>query len=337
MTKIVSVILAFAAFAAFPAVVRPQVDDICREFGVIPSLDMPWAQVPYVYGKVVLNGFDLAANPRVTVVFADRDNPSKKITLSKTGNYCFRRTASGGSLVIELNGIEVARRSLPSFGGAQQREDFDIYSDSSQQSAPPGAISAKLTHPRNDKTVDLYQKAAAAEKSKELDKATTFVKEIVAIDPADFIAWSILGSLYLEQRSFAESDAAFRKSLALKIEYTPAWINVGRLRVAQKQLEAAIEIFKHAASLEPKSARIYKLLGETYLQAKQGTLGVEALEHAISLDPLGMAECHLLIARLYDLAGAKKFAAREYKAFLSKVPDYVDKKKLEKYIQENPE
>ena len=330
-----AIILSLIGLVA-PAVVRAQVDDICREFGVIPSLDMPWSQIPYLYGKIMLHGFDPGSKPRVTVIFADRDNPSKKISLSKTGSYCFKRAGSGGSIVIEVDGIEITRRSLPSFGAAQHREDFDIYPNSSANSAPPGTVSAKFSHPRNEKTVELYQKAAKAEREKDLAAAAGFVKEIVAIDPADFIAWSILGSLYLDQKAFADSDAALRKSLGLKIEYTTAWINVGRLRVAQKQLEAAIEIFKHAASLEPKSARIYRLLGETYLQAKQGTQGVEALNVAITLDPAGMADCHLLIARLYDLAGARTLAAREYRAFLAKVPDYPDKGKLEKYIAENP-
>ena len=50
-----------------------------------------------------------------------------------------------------------------------------------------------------------------------------------------------------------------------------------------------------------------------------------------------MAECHLLLARLYDLAGAKNLATHEYKIFLTKIPDHPDKKKLEEYIKKNPE
>lgn len=337
MNKFLLAVIVPLLLALLPLSVRAQVDDICREFGVIPSLDLPWAQVPYVYGKVVLNGFDPTAKLRITVIFSDRDNPSRRLSISKSGSYCFKRSGSGGSLVVEVDGVEITRRSLASFGGAQQREDFDIYANVSQQAAPPGTISARFSHPRNEKTVPLYTKAAAAEKSKQLDIAVGHVKEIVAIDPADFIAWSILGSLYLQQNAFAESDAAFRKSLALKIEYTPAWISVARLRIAQKQFEAAIEILKHAVSLEPQSAPTYRLLGETYLQAKQGSLGVEAVSQSIKLDPVGMADGHLLIARLYELAGAKNLAAREYKAFLLKVPDYAEKAKLEKYIKENPE
>lgn len=337
MKKIgISLSLALVLFA-FSNTARGQVDDICREYGIMPSLDSPFAQVPYLYGRVVLNGFDAAAKPKVTVAFSDRDNPAKRITLSKTGNFCFRRSGGGGNIVIEVDGVEVARRSLPSLGAAQQREDFEIYPTSGQTGTPPGTVSAKFPYPRNEKTGALYQKASEAEKANEIDKAIALMKEIVEIDPPDFIAWSILGSLYLEKKAYPESDAAFRKSLELKVEYTPAWINVARLRIAQKQPEAAIEMLKHATTLDPTSARAFKLLGETYLQTKQGSLAVDALNQAIKLDPKGMAECHLLLGRLYDAAGAKKLATREFKEFLAKEPEYADKAKLEKYIQANPE
>ena len=105
--------------------------------------------------------------------------------------------------------------------------------------------------------------------------------------------------------------------------------------MAQKQYEAGIEIFKHAAALEPNDARTFRLLGEAYLQNKQGTLGAQALNHAIRLDPIGQAECHLQLAHLFQLAGAKELAAAEYKKFLEKVPNHPDKKKFEKYISDN--
>ena len=181
------------------------------------------------------------------------------------------------------------------------------------------------------------KKTVEAEGNKNPRKAIEYLKEIVSIDAADFIAWAKLGSLYFEQKELSDAEAALRKSLELKVEYTPAWINVGQLRVAQKQFEPAIEIFKHAAELDPSSARAFQLLGEAYLQSRQGTLGVQAINEAIKLDPTGMAECHLQLAHLYELAGAKQLAATEYKAFLTKIPNHPDKKKFEKYIKDNSE
>lgn len=318
------------------AAVRAQVDDICAEVGVMPSLDSPFAHVPYVFGRVTLRGFDSGLKPpKVTVIFSDGQQGVRRWMLGKSGNYCFRRGGGSGLLVVEVDGIEVGRRTLPSFGAAQQREDFEVLASGDKRSAPPAAFSAKLSHPPNPKTAELYIKAADAERVRDIGRAIAHLKEIVSIDPSDFIAWAKLGSLLLELKSFTEADAAFRRSLELKVEYTPAWINVGKLRMAQNQYEAAIEIFKHAASLEPTSARIYQLLGEAYLQGRKGTLGAEALNKSIELDPIGMAECHLQLAHLYQLAGAKALAAREYRLFLGKVPDHPDKKKFEKYIKDN--
>jgi tetratricopeptide (TPR) repeat protein len=333
-----SLLLIFAALFVFATNARAQVDDICREFGVMPSMDSPFIHVPYVYGRITVKGLDPGSKfPSITVFLLDSGNAGRRrLSVERSGNYCFRRSGGGETLVVEVNGIESARRSL-TIGAAQQREDFEVLAEPLQQIAPTGIVSAKFSYPPNEKTVELYKKALEAESNKDVKGAIIFLKKIVAEDPLDFIAWAKLGTLYFGQASLADADAAFRKSLELRQDYTPAWINVGQLRVAQKQFEAAIEIFKHAASLEPTSARIQRLLGETYLQTKQGTLGADALNEAIRLDPVGMAECHLLLGRLYDLAGARNMATREYKAFLAKVPEYSEKKKLEKYIKENPE
>jgi len=329
---------AFSAFL-FTSSIFAQVDEICAEAGATPSLDSPFAHVPYVYGRITLKGFDPGAkSPKVTIILIEGQQSAERWTVDKSGNYCFKRkSTSSGTLTVEVDGVEAARRTLASFGSAQQREDFEIYATGSQKMNAPGVVSAKFSHPVNPDTVELYKKTVEAEANKDLGKAIGFAKEIVSIDPADFIAWAKLGALYLLQNSLPESEAALRKSLELKVEYTPAWINVGQVRVAQKQYAAAIEIFKHAAELDPTSARTFQLLGEAYLLARQGTLGVQALNEALRLDPIGMAECHLQMAHLYELAGAKQLATHEYKLFLSKVPDHPDKKKFEKFIKDNPE
>jgi Tfp pilus assembly protein PilF len=338
MNSLIRYALVFISLLVFVGNANTQADEICSDVGINPSLDNPFAHIPYVFGRIALKGFDPGAKlPNVTVVFMDGPQATNRWTVGKSGSYCFRRKSNVGMIIVEVDSIEVARRTLSSFGAAQQREDFEIHSTQTKKTAPPGVVSAKFFHPPNPKTVELYKKTIEAESRKNTGKAIEHLKGIVAIDPADFIAWAKLGIIYVEKSSLAEAEAAFRKSLELKVEYTPAWIFMGKIRVEQKQLEAAIEIFKHAASLEPASARIFQLLGETYLLARQGTLGAEALNEAIRLDPAGMAECHLLLARLYDLAGAKHLAAREYKIFLSKEPNYADKKKLEKYIKDNPE
>ncbi len=331
--------LAAVSFLILSGPLFAQVDEMCRESGVgLPSLNSPFANIPYVFGRVELKGLGSNAKfPKVTVTLLDPQQTGKRLTIEKSGNYCFRKTsASGGSLVVEVDGVEVARRALPSFGPTQQREDFEIVASGNNRSAAPGIVSAKFSHPQNERTMELYRQAGEAEKVKDQKKLVETLRKIVEIDPADFIAWAKLGAVYFELNSLDDSQAAFKKSIETKVDYTPAWVNIGKVRVAKKEFESAIEIFKHAAELDPSSARTYQLLGQAYLQAKKGTLGAEALNKALELDPIGMAECHLLLAKLYDLAGAKNLASNEYRLFLSKVREHSDRSKFEKYIKDNP-
>jgi tetratricopeptide (TPR) repeat protein len=337
MSPTLRILIVAASILTFAYTGKGQADEFCQEAGFTPSLDSPFAHVPYVFGRVVVKGSEPNSKlPRVVVSYRDAQQPAARLILNRSGNYCFRRTGSSGQLVVEVDGTEVARRTLPSIGEAQVREDFEIDTKAAQASGP-AVISPAFQRPPNDKTAPLYKLASDAERDKDWPAAIEHVKRIVAVDPEDFVAWARLGLLYLQQKSYNEADQAFRRSLELKVDYTPAWVSVGQLRVAQKQYEAAIQIYSHAVELDRTNARTFRLLGEAYLLAKQGSLGVRALDEALRLDPVGMAEAHLEKAHLYELAGAKNLATREYKIFLTKVPDHPDRKRLEKFIKENPE
>lgn len=317
-----------------------QADDVCREFGETPTREMGRDNrlLPFVYGRIVLKGVSQNAKPpRVTAIYSDSAQPATRQLIAKSGNYCFKKLGSGGTLIIDIDGVETARKSVSDIGGIRQREDFEIYPYQVQQTGPPGVISTKFVRPQNEKTIDLYRKTAEAERSQRADEAIKHVKEIVLIDPDDFIAWAKLGSMYIERNALVEAEAAFNRSLALRADYSAALVNLGIISAVQKHYPQAIERFKHAIKTDPTSARVYRLLGEAYLHNRQGTLGLATLDEALRLDPIGMAECHLLKARLYDLAGAKPLAAAEYKTFLKKVQDHPDRKNFEKYIKDNSE
>lgn len=316
-----------------------QDDEICREFGESPGRDVGRdnRQIPYVYGRVVLSGYPPdAKRPRVTVMYSDTMQPATRQVVGRSGNYCFAKRGTGGILVVEVEGIETARKPVSDISVKGQREDFEIYPPRSRGDLPPGVVSAKPARPPNDKTVGLYQKAVDAASDSKPDRAIEIYKQIVVIDPEDFIAWSMLGSLYVQKNAVGEAEAAFIHSLELKGDHTPALLSMGMIAALRNDFTKAIGYFEKATSVDPPSPRAFRLLGEAYLQNRQGNKGLAALDRAIELDPIGMAECHLLEARLYDLAGAKALASAQYKAFLAKVPDHPDRKKFEKYIKDNP-
>ncbi|MCA1593187.1 MAG: tetratricopeptide repeat protein [Acidobacteria bacterium] len=111
-----------------------------------------------------------------------------------------------------------------------------------------------------------------------------------------------------------------------------AFLNLGRLRMARKDYAGVIEFLSKAVELKPPSADANFLLGECYLQTKKGSKAVGYLNEAARL---GRNDAHLRLAVLYHAVGMKDRAAAEYEQFLSKTPDYPDKKKLQQYIAEN--
>jgi tetratricopeptide (TPR) repeat protein len=292
--------------------------------------------VPYVFGKVKMTGPQAAVDKlRVAVVYSDNRRPATRLVLGRSGSFCFRRVSSGGLLVLEVDGVEQARRAVPDLAVIRHREDFEISTPDIAPNAPPGVIDTKFVRQPNEKTADLYKKAAQAESDQRNDEAIAFVTQIVERDPQDFIAWAKLGSLYLAKNSLLEAQKAFERSLSIQADYPSAILNLGIVRALRNDIQGAIALFQRAVSADPRSAAAFRYLGEAYLQNRQGTLGLTALDKALELDPVGMAECHLLKARLYDLAGAKNLAATEYKAYLTKVPNSPERPKYELYIKEN--
>lgn len=296
-----------------------------------------WATDPAVYGRVRLEGFQGSKLPKITVTLTDRNRNEQKFTIDRNGYYCFRGAdGGGGTIVIDVDGNEVERRSLGSSTATlrQHRQDFEIYATGGPQKT--GTISAKYVYQRESANAALFEQANEAEQKKDLKTAANVLRQLLGNDPRDYIAWAKLGSIHYELNDLDAAQKAYVESLRLKPDFSFAVMNIGRISLAKSNVEVAIKFLERATQLEPGSPRAFQLLGEAYLLAKKGTLGVEALNEAIRLDPIGMADSHLLMATLYDRAGAKSYASREYKLFLEKKPEHADRKKFEKYIKDNP-
>jgi Tfp pilus assembly protein PilF len=333
--RIRSHILVIAGFLICAGTAAAQAGDICREFGEFPNRDLGdnGRLASFVFGRIVLLVADPNTDrPQMTALYTDTGQPGARQRVGRSGNYCFRRFGSGGTVVIEVNGLEVARRAIPEGSGIQQREDFEIDLARRSKTSPPGVVSVRQPNP---KSVELYKQAVAFEQDGRTDKAIETVNEIVRIDPEDAVAWTKLGTLYQSLNNALEAEKAFNRALAVRKDYVPALMNLGILKAVNREFPAAVKLFHNATVADPSNARAFRLLGEAYLHDRKGTLGLEALDKALAIDPVGMADAHLLKARLFELAGAKKQAAEEYREFLKKVPKYKEKKILEAYIDEN--
>lgn len=258
-------------------------------------------------------------------------------TIPSNGRYRFNNLSNNKYyIVVELENSEIARFNVDLtsrlVGDLRQDLEFQLRD---LANAKAGVLPAAAIYDRSPKTAPIFNKAADAVKNKRLDQAISLLREVVAIDAADFPAWSELGTVYFIQKNYDEAEKAYLQAISKKPEYEVALISLGRLRIAQKNFEGAIETLLQAVKVQPTSAQANFFLGEAYLQVKKGSQGVGYLNEAIKLDPIGMSDAHLRLAALYNAVGMKDKAASEYEAFLKKKPNHPDRKKLEEYITTN--
>jgi len=306
--------------------------------GIRQATGTPNSNERMVYGRVSLEGLEPGGKlPSVTVVLMSQRLLSARTTLDREGYYYFKElTASGGTVVVEVNGIEAARQTLLSVGPLQQRLDFFVKVPSSNTLAKPGTVDARYHYERSKENRELFEKAVEFIERDNPGRAIPLLKKVIAADAGDYAAWTILGAAYTAMSDMVKAEAAYRSALAVNPGSVPTLVSLGRLYVKLKKFEPAIEVLEKAVAGDPNSAIAFRLLGESYLMIRLGSKGIPALSEALRLDPVGMADSHLLLARLYHVVGARHLASLEYVQFLKKVPDPPEKKKMQDYIKKNP-
>ena len=262
-------------------------------------------------------------------------------TVTNNSRYRFLNVANGRyDVVVEVEGAEVARIRV--FVQSAFKTDFrqDIHlewraSGPSRQRAKSQTISADDFYDRTGRNKSLFERAQRLLDNNRPGEAASLLNEIISVDPADFQAWTELGTAHLMSGNMAEAEKAYRRAIQERPTFLLALLNLGRLLRNQKRYAESIDPLLGATRARPDSADAHFLLGETYLKVKQGSKAVPQLDEALRLDPRGKAEAHLLLAALYDAAGLKDRAAGEYEQFLLKRPDYSDRKRLRRYISDH--
>jgi cytochrome c-type biogenesis protein CcmH/NrfG len=254
------------------------------------------------------------------------------------GRFRFNNVFNGDYyLAVEFDSQEIARMPIMISGNSTEdiRQDLEF-----KWKAGPALNGASVVDPanaynRSAQTKTLYPKATQEIAAKNFGQAVTTLRSVVAADPKDFPAWTDLGMVYFLQKDLDNAEKSYLSALEAKPEHFNALLNLGRVRLARKNNEGAVEVLEAAVRVDPKSAQANYFLGEAYLALKKGSKAVGFLNAALALDPIGMADAHLRLGALYNLAGYKDRAAAEYEEFLKKKPDYAERKKLEEYVQDN--
>lgn len=94
-----------------------------------------------------------------------------------------------------------------------------------------------------------------------------------------------LGRYYQTQNRLALAEEAYRKALALNIDFVEAHSALGALYAGQGKYDEAINEFSSVLRTAPQIAQIYNNLGYTYYLQGNHQAAVDALRKATALEP----------------------------------------------------
>ena len=328
------IVVVIALISIFSADTVGQSDELREAIGLPISNDQP-----VIYGQVSFRGLNPSEpKPTVHVILMVGGTTVDRMKALGNGYFYFLQSPRSGSMLIfEINELEIGRRMIMAGSGSRLRQDLEVnwlaFRKLKEQRL--GNVPAGPQYERSEQNEQVLTKARDELREKKYAFAIKNLLQLTTSDPKDFVAWVELGTAYFGDGKLDEADAAYARSLELQADFLPALVNRGKLQLAQQHFDLAIATLSSAVKADPQSADAHHFLGEAYLQMKQGSKAVGPLNEAIRLAPNEKADIHLRLAALYNAAGAKDRAAAEYKHFLEKVPNYPDKKKLKKYIEEN--
>jgi tetratricopeptide (TPR) repeat protein len=322
-------------------------DDEARQASGLPTFIGPRpganpGQDATLSGSVVVQGMDESPDaPSLSVAVFSNGAFISRQQIKNRGSFLFSGIPRNGvSIIIELDKQEIGRYQIGVLNPPPLSNRQDVVLTASQFSQAIkrrneviAVINAYQRTPDNQKT---FEKALSLNKDKKADAAQKMLKQLLAADANDFVAWTELGNIQFTGDKYSDAETSYGKAIALKADFGPALLNFGKLYISEKKFDNAIEVLEKAVALAPESADVNHYLGESYLQAKKGNKAVVYLNKALQLAPLEKAEIHLRLAALYNAANLKDRASNEYKQFLTKVPDHPDRAKFEKYIADNP-
>lgn len=313
------------AFAQLPTNTSQPGAGTRRNFTLYGDLKVDESQV----GSAEANRtFDVILYTRGNEVFARQRT-------SNGGRYQFNNIFNGDYyLAVELDSAEIARMPVLISANSVEhiRQDLEFRWKAGRNAA---GVSEADPYNRTSQTRTLYQRATQEIESKNFTQAITTLRSVVEADPKDYSAWTSLGMVYFIQKELEAAENSYVGAINAKADHVAALVSLGRVRLARKNNEGAIEPLETALKVDPKSAQANYFLGEAYLALKKGSKAVGYLTEALTLDPVGMADAHLRLGSLYNLAGYKDRAAAEYEQFLQKKPDYPERKKLAEYVEAN--
>jgi tetratricopeptide (TPR) repeat protein len=173
----------------------------------------------------------------------------------------------------------------------------------------------------------LEQITAILVSQKRMAQAQERVARHIALYPKSANLRVLLGQVFMEAQNWSQSEAAFRRAIALDKELLSTYVNLGELYARQGKVEQAVSELEGVLKKSPRQPAVLMLLGMLHEQQKDYSHAMvryeEALEINPNLAPAANNLAWLLLEQVGDKERALFYAERAWKAAPSD-PNFAD-------------
>jgi tetratricopeptide (TPR) repeat protein len=149
--------------------------------------------------------------------------------------------------------------------------------------------------------VDQYALADCALHNDQPAYTTDICQTLLAKDPNDGIAHTLLGEALAAQGDLPAAQNHFTQASELAPNLPRPWLALARAQKQCNQPQKALETLRIASQAIPGSAEVHQALGEEYVAANAPTQALSAFQRAAELDPLSVPIALCLGKTLYQL------------------------------------
>ncbi len=129
-------------------------------------------------------------------------------------------------------------------------------------------------------------------------KAISYLKKLTKKNKKNFIAYNMLGDLYLQKKLYNDADKAFRQSLKIKPQWVKNYQNIAAIYLLKKDNRAAIKILQKGINKTESSLVLLNELAAIYLADKQPEEALKLYELAYQKQPNSIVAINNLVRYL---------------------------------------
>jgi len=169
------------------------------------------------------------------------------------------------------------------------------------------------------------------------DSAKSIYIKVLKIEPNQFDANFLLGSLLGQTNKFEESIKYFKKAIEIKPDYALVYNNLGSSLKELGNYEESIDAYKKAIKLQPKNFEAYNNLGTLFKELDEYKKAIECFQKAIEIKS-DFAKAHHNLAVIFKEQGELEKANLFFKNAVKYNPEnlaayyqlkYIDKEILD--------